>query len=175
MLSTKQSMLRGYTLIELMVTALILSILSAISSQPLSAWIESTKSRSVRQQLTAFLSESRSHALLESRVITICSLEFNECRADFDFPLSSFIDSNQNKIKDNGEAIIRVIDIDLSEHIRIVWNRADYLRFWSSGGTGALTGSLSYCSLRDPRNDFRLVISRVGRVRVDYGETRCPV
>ena len=163
----------GFSLLELMVAIVISSLLAAMVAPAISSWIDAARAKAVRQQLYALASEAKSIALKESRTITICHLVDEECDPQFALPLSLFADNNRNAVLDEEERLIRVMDIDLPDKINISWNRAAYMRFWPSGGTGAVNGSLSYCDEQNPDYDFRIVIARTGRLRIDKTETRC--
>jgi len=164
---------KGFSLLELMVVVTISAILSVIAVPSLSSWIDSSRAKSVRQQLYAITAEARSIALKESQTVTICALGNNQCQSELALPISLFTDNNRNAVLDESEQLIRVLNISLPEKISLSWNRSGYMRFWPSGGTGALTGSLSYCDALNPDNDFRIVVARTGRLRIDASETRC--
>ena len=163
----------GFSLVEMMIVFIISSILSMLAAPQLSYWVDSARAKSVRMNLRSFLVEARSIALTQSDTITVCQLQGDHCKSEFGFPLSMYVDNNRNAVLDSDEYIVRVLDMDLTNNISIKWNRHKYLRFWPSGGTGALTGSLSYCNQLFPDFDFRLVIARTGRVRVDENASRC--
>lgn len=164
---------KGFSLVELMIALSIAAILSAIAVPGLSNWLDAARAKSVRQQFYGIAAEARSIALKQAQTITICSLEDDKCQSQFVPPISLFTDSNRNAILDSDERVVRVLNIELPKKIKLTWNRYGYMRFWPSGGTGALTGSLSYCDETNADHDFRIVVARTGRLRVDKVETRC--
>lgn len=164
----------GFTLLELLVTLAIVSILVAVAVPAMGDLVGSSRSKVVRKQLQSFLARARSHALLEAQVVTICRLDDNgSCLDELGFPLSMFTDPDRDAAMGAGEILLSTLDIDLAEETELLWNRNNYLRYWPSGGTGALTGSLSYCHQFDNQHEFRIVLARTGRTRVDFDETRC--
>lgn len=165
--------IQGFSLIELMFAAIITALLSVVAVPGMASWIDSTRAKSVGRQLYSLTSVARSLALNESQTVTICHLDGKKCQLDIALPLSLFIDVNRNAELDADERVVQVLDIKLPNRIKLLWNRSGYMRFWPSGGTGALTGSLSYCDNNNSDNDFRLVVARTGRVRIDKLETRC--
>lgn len=165
---------RGFTLLELLITLSIMAIITALALPAMGSMIESSRSRAVRQQLQSFLGEARSQALSTSRIVTVCHLaENSECSDDLAFPLTMFADFDRNAELGEEEEILKTLDFSLPQDSSIKWNRNGYIRFWPSGGTGALTGSITYCHFYDDKYEFRVVIARTGRVRVDFDETRC--
>ena len=164
---------KGFSLIELMIVVMIAAILASLAAPNVSGWLDGARAKSTRQQLYGLAATARSIALKESQTITICYLENEKCQIDMDLPLTLFADNNRNAKLDTNEQIFRVLNLELPEKINLSWNRSGYMRFWPSGGTGALTGSLSYCDEINPDHDFRIVVARTGRLRVDEIETRC--
>lgn len=163
----------GFTLVEVMLALVISSILSMVAVPNISSWLDASRAKSVRQQLRSLTMEARSLALYQAQTTTVCRLKNGICDSQFGFPVSVFVDSNHNATLDFDESVFRILDIELPDRVSMHWNRSGYLRFWPSGGSGALTGSLSYCDQRSSDNDFRLVVARTGRVRIDQSETRC--
>lgn len=164
----------GVTLLELLVALAIVAILAATATPALVNILESSRSKAVRQQLQSFFGEARSHALEQSEIVTICHLGTNSrCADELEFPLTMFADPNRRAELNEDDQIIKIFDFKLPEDATLAWNRNGYVRFWPSGGTGALTGSMSYCHSYDDKYEFRVVIARTGRVRIDFDETRC--
>lgn len=165
---------KGFTLFDLIISLLILAILTSIAIPALGSWVESSRSNATRQQLQGFISLARSYALNASSVVTLCHIEKGgKCAKEFDLPLSQFVDTDRDAQLGGDEEVLKVLHIDMPEDIELSWNREGFLRFWPSGGTGALTGSLSYCSELSDENEFRIVIARTGRTRIDYENTGC--
>lgn len=173
-MNTMSRPVSGFTLLELLIVLAILGILVVIGTPAMDSLIESSRSKAVRQQLQVLLNEARSAALSNSEIITICSLDSGSgCGQEFQLPLTMFADTNRNAELDAGERILTQLNIELPDDHELDWNRQRYIRFWPSGGTGALTGSITYCHAYQEKYEFRIVIARTGRTRVDFDETRC--
>ena len=153
----------GFTLLELIVTLGLVTILAAVAMPAMGDLIESSRSKAVRKQLQSFLGRARNHALLESEIVTICHLGEDSSCDELGFPLSMFTDPDRNASMGENEALLYTLNFDLPADSALFWNRNSYLRYWPSGGTGALTGSLSYCHEFDNSYEFRIVIARTGR------------
>lgn len=165
---------KGVTLLELLAVLSIVSVLVAMAVPGFQSLIESNRAKVVRQQMQGLLNEARSYALKRSEVVTICHLaDDNRCAANFNFPLTMFVDNDRGAILTDGSDVLRVLDMTLPDHLEMDWNRNGYIRYWPSGGTGALTGSLRFCNRFEDRNDFRIVIARTGRTRIEFDDTRC--
>ena len=164
---------KGFSLIELMVVIAIVAVLAMLAVPGLSAWVDGARAKSVRQQIYGMATEARSTALKESRTVTLCHLEQGQCQPGFNFPLSSFTDENGNDELDGDDQVLRVLTIKLPEKIRLSWNRPTPMSFLPSGRAPSGSGSLSYCDETRPDKDFRIVVSLVGRLRIDESDTRC--
>lgn len=165
----------GFTLIELILVLAITAILAGLASPAISSWVDTARAKAVRQQISSLLSDARYRALSRAEVLTICRLEAGQCTSDFGFPLSIFVDLNRDAILDADEVLLREVTAEIPEKARISWNRkGGYMRFWPNGGTGALTGSVTYCDSETPKNDFRIVVARTGRLRIEKEDTGCP-
>ena len=162
---------KGFSLIELMVVIAIVAVLAMLAVPGLSAWVDGARAKSVRQQIYGMATEARSTALKESRTVTLCHLEQGQCQPGFNFPVSSFTDENGNDELDGDDQVLRVLTIKLPEKIRLSWNDSTPMSFLPSGR--ARGGSLSYCDGTRPDKDFRIVVSLVGRLRIDESDTRC--
>ena len=164
----------GFTLLELLIVLTIISILATLATPALGEWVENSRAKSTRQKLQVGLAEARNTAIDGSQVVTLCHLlPSGECSIDLGFPISLYEDRNRNAVLDADEHLIRVIDVDIPSNISLKWNHGRFVRFWPSGGAGATTGSLSYCHDWKTGNDFRIVIARTGRTRLDKKVTRC--
>lgn len=165
----------GLTLIELILVLAITAILAGLASPAISSWVDTARSKAVRQQISSLLSDARYRALSRAEILTICRLEAGQCSSDFGFPLSTFVDLDKDAVLDVDEALLSEVTARIPEKARINWNRkGGYLRFWPNGGTGALTGSVTYCDSETPKNDFRVVVARTGRLRIEKEDTGCP-
>lgn len=168
------SMQLGFSLIEILFALVITAILAGLASPAISSWVESAKAKAIQQQISSLLFDARYRALTGAQVLTVCHLQNDHCSSSFKLPLSAFVDMDRDAIRDDDEIIFREISADIPTSARLDWNRkGGFLRFWPSGGTGALTGSVTYCDTNYPSNDFRIVVARTGRIRIDTKDTRC--
>lgn len=164
----------GFTLIELILVLAITAILAGLASPAISSWVATARAKAAQQQISSLLSDARYRALSRAEILTVCRLEAGQCSGDFGFPLSTFVDLNRDAILDADESLLREVTVEIPEKARVNWNRkGGYLRFWPNGGTGALTGSVTYCDTESPENDFRIVVARTGRLRIDKEDSRC--
>lgn len=165
----------GATLVEALLSLSLLIIISSYAIPQIAQLKAYFESRSVQQSLLTYLSSARSRALYHQEIITVCPLADNiSCTSDWNTSLSIFVDSNSNAILDADEFLISNWN-GKGESVNLTWilNRA-YIRFRPNGSTTATTGSLRYCypSMFN-KFDFRLVIARTGRIRVDRNEPGC--
>jgi len=164
----------GFTLIELLLVLAVTAILVGLASPAISSLVDTAQAKAVRQQVSSLLSDARYRALSRAEILTVCHLDADHCSGDFGFPLSTFVDLDRDAIFDADEVLLGEVTTEIPPNARLDWNRkGGYLRFWPNGGTGALTGSVTYCNTDRPENDFRIVVARTGRLRIDEKDTRC--
>jgi type IV fimbrial biogenesis protein FimT len=164
----------GFSLIEVLFVLAITAILAGLASPTISSWIEAAQAKAIQQQLSSLLFDARYLALSSAQILTVCHLEGDQCSSNLAFPLSAFIDPNRDAVRDANETLLREASADIPSSAQLNWNRSGvFLRFWPSGGTGALSGSVTYCDVNSPDNNFRIVVARTGRLRIDKNDTRC--
>jgi len=103
-------LVRGFTLIELMVSVSITSLLSCIAIPNLNDFITQIRVDNEISELTRLLFISRNAAINSNSIVTLCPLDnSSKCGSDWQQPLSVFTDSNHNAIFEpsKGEQILK--------------------------------------------------------------------
>jgi len=164
----------GISMLELLITTSIFISLTAMAAPGCSALLLHLRAHSTQQSLMTLIGQARSEALHLNRPTTICPLAANNiCSTDWNKPLTLFVDDNRNAQFENGEIALRVWD-EIEGPVYLYWVRGrSFLRFLPNGSTTATTGSLRYCVIGYDRADFRIVIARTGRSRVDKHDPQC--
>lgn len=159
---------RGFTLLELLVTLIVLSILLGVGLPRLQAQIEQTRTLTLTQHLQQAMQAARHRAISRNGRATLRPL------GSWENGWELFDDTNHNAERDAGERLVLSHRID-SEGVSIEGNdKVDrYISYVGTGesrhatGTprgGFLAGTITICGESEAAN-YKLVLARMGRVR----------
>ena len=155
----------GFTLIELMVSTVILSLLLSVAMPSLINISDQHYSNSSVSQFRKVLTSARALALNSNKKITICPNIRGICNNNWQNPLSVFLDTNNNEIIDAGETLFLTAS---NENTRGNWlNRNTNTTSIKFNEQGHAFGSATPAS-RKNQYARQLVISFQGRIRSDY-------
>ena len=165
--STKTSKLRGFTLIELMITLSIAAILAAIAAPSFSTTIQNNRMATQYNELLASLSLARSEAIKRGQRVTTCqSSTGNSCggsASNWHTGWVVFVDADEDGTIDAGEDIIRVNGA-LSGGNTLSFN-FDNTIFGSDGLSDGGSRTFTLCDARGDANSRGLVVLTTGRAR----------
>jgi|SaaInl5LU_22_DNA_1037371.scaffolds.fasta_scaffold04192_6 type IV fimbrial biogenesis protein FimT len=166
---------RGATLLEICLCLSLIIILNGVAPPQLQNFKSYFDSRSTQKSLLSFLGLARSRALHRQQIVTLCPLaEGSRCIGQWSEQLAIFVDQNSNAVRDANEELLSTWQ-ELPSQANLTWTLdRRYIRFRPNGTTSATTGSLRYClSDRDSTHNFRIVVARTGRTRVDRNSHGC--
>jgi type IV fimbrial biogenesis protein FimT len=162
----------GFTLVELCVSLLILSILMRAAYPSLQSFIAQTQATTLANDLVSLLHYARLQALHHQRSVTLCSLVDNECQRPWQTSLTVFVDQAPLGSLENADQAL--LTIALPDDAKILWRsfrRKGYLRFTGLGATDNQNGTLITCPRPGEIKAARkIVINRQGRFRVAKSE-----
>ncbi|MFQ3228994.1 GspH/FimT family pseudopilin [Reinekea sp.] len=163
----------GFTLVELLSTVILIALVSAMAASSFAGLIAVAKSDRLKNDWVTFLNYGRSTAIMSQKIITACPLVDNKCSKDLSQPWSLFVDTNENKILDSDEEILRVLDNTEQSTFRIYPSNQPYFRF-NYNNSSLLTGfarGFTVCPSGDASaGAFHLKVNITGRVRFEYKE-----
>lgn len=158
----------GFTMIELLIALMILSILLAIAGPGFSRYFAETRARTAMAHMQTLFAYARFEAVHSARKMTLCALDPDgRCSRDWgpEHAVSVFHDQNENRRADSDEVLMRSVRWPIKKG-RLFWRAslaATHLTF-DSGGATWQNGTLIYCpENRDPNHARALVISQTGR------------
>ena len=163
--------IKGFTLIELIVSISITSILAAIAVPNFSAFLSQMRVDNEISVLYRLLFTARNAAINNSLPVTICPLnDQNQCTTQWQNEISVFIDLNNNNIYDanNNEILIRTksaIKNDDKLQYGLWRSRIMYAPTGRTAGWGS-NGTFKYCPKGYPEQSRAIRIATSGRLYI---------
>ncbi len=169
------SLSKGYTLIELCVTLTIMSVLafSAVSIAP--QILQAKQADDAIKNVFRLFRLARTEAITKGAVVTICPLDLSgRCTNGWNQTLSMFVDEDNSRSLNQGEAVVKTIKPPSSGRIEVAPQNRRYFQFGPLGGAKGTLGNVTYCSepASDGMNTRQVVISFSGRLRLARDEDR---
>lgn len=160
---------RGFTLFELLITLVIISLLMTVGIPSFSAQLKSSKLDATAQALFDAVAFTRSQAVFGNTRVTLRNND------SWENGWKIFVDSNDNGLHDDDEKLLLVREKTSS--VRIHANRPlqHYISFISTGesryvgranGGAFQAGTVNICTL-GTGSGYTLVLSRSGRMRMN--------
>ena len=156
---------KGFTLVELIITIAVAAILLAIGAPSLNNLYQTIRTDMGSRKIQQVLTYARGQAITLRQNITVCHLTENRCDNSWGDGLTVFVDMNTNNELDGNDMDLRHIDsFHSSDNIKTgktaVSFQADGLAFNSNT-------TITYCvknySSVSPKS---VVISRSGRIKL---------
>ena len=168
---------RGFNLIEIMVTLLVVSVVVTLGAPSLADFINEMRLSAATNDLLSFFNYARSESARRGSRVTIClSTDLSTCDTtgvDWAQGAVAFVDSNSNGQINTGEPIVRVLNP--TSGVTIFANTAfatDYYFAYRPSGAASSLGSLRIC--RSGRNARDVSVNAVGRPMSQVTTTVCP-
>jgi len=160
---------KAFTLIELLITLLILSILLAIGLPSFSSLVETRKSDMTVAKIKQAVEVAKVSAVVNGRIVTLCkSQDGIKCGGSWEQGIITFTDANADRTINQDDKLIRYFTFPEAEgriHWRAFQNR-QYLQITSQGFTKFQNGNFTYCPFNKKSYLARqLVINRTARAR----------
>jgi type IV fimbrial biogenesis protein FimT len=159
---------RGLTLIELMIVAACLAIVTGLAVSSLAGAVESARAESVRGDLVGSLNQALSHAALTGTRAVLCpTIDGQHCSdgPDWSGGWLVFMDSNASRELEGGERVLRREE-HLPGHVRLHTTAGrTRIVFQGYAGNGGSNVSFTLCDGRGPARAQGLVLANFGRLR----------
>lgn len=167
----KIGMPRGYTLVEMLLSMLCLSLLAVWSVAAVQEVMQQSRIVATSNSLLGLVEHARHSALALNRAVTLCSsVDALLCSTDRGGYVLLFEDANRNGRIDGGERVIASHRLFQDQSMWLVWRgfrQKDYLTWAPGGRTDSMNGTYTLCN-RAYRDKWlrQVVINRAGRARV---------
>jgi len=160
------SIVKGFTLIELMVSVSVTSILATIALPNFSEFIIKMRVDNEISHLHRMLLITRNAAINSGQKAIICPLDNNsQCSTQWQNELSVFIDVNNNKMLDANENVIKIRAAITIEDKLVYGKGRTKITFKPTGQlSGLANGTFRYCPQNYKNHSRGIVIARSGRV-----------
>lgn len=159
---------RGLSLLEMLIALTILAILTSTAIPSFQTTLDKQRTRQKNQELLSLLQLARSKAVTEGMLTTVCPLdEQNVCVKHWnDYPISLFLDPENQKKLTNEDALIQVIPPTPKVELKAAPAHKSYFQFDSLGASHGTMGNLSICNQGEVTVSSRqIVINLSGRAR----------
>ena len=163
------SLLDGFSLLELLMVMVLLSILIAMAAPDLQSALTRSEGEVALRNLSSQLSSARSAAIEHGVTVTLCpSSDGSACSGTWSSGSIVFTDRNGDRNINTEDQLIRVSLTELNGHIqwRAFQNR-QYLQIDAIGWMRYQSGNFTYCPANgDPYQARQLVVNSTGRTRL---------
>ena len=172
------SIVKGFTLIELMVTIAIAGVLLSVGIPSLTSLYEGYRAESEIRKIQQYLMFARNQAVSYGSRVTMCPLTTSGCGSDWSNGFSIFIDNGTIGSLDtsNGRTDQVIKQIDVINSSDFLSFAANSVSFTSDGliATGSSSGTFAYCPGSQTSPESKGVdVSPSGKVRFTLGSVTC--
>ncbi|GGP53059.1 type IV minor pilin protein FimT [Shewanella algicola] len=162
---TISTLTKGFGLIELIVTTLIIMLMSLIAIPSFTELHEHTRAQSSIKVIQQTIQFARNMAISYGTRVTVCPIVDNKCTSDWRIGLSVFIDrGTKNQIDANDRLLQQTSAFNDNDFVG--YNRAA-VRFQADGLASGTNGTLTYCpSTIDSEYSKAVIVNQAGRARM---------
>jgi type IV fimbrial biogenesis protein FimT len=152
---------RGFSLLELLITLVIIIIFLAMSVPNAKIFINKSQDEVMSQELLHAIYFARSEAITRNTTVTLCkSIDSKSCSGDW---LNGYIIATNDQVL----SVYHNVTTQGMIHWRGFPNGYDHLTFFPSGLTDIQNGTFWYCVEAQSKAHWAIVLSQSGRARLE--------
>ena len=158
---------RGFTLVEAVVSLLVVSILLAVAVPAWSSALARSHAAAARADLLATLQLSITHAAVAGAEVVLCPADAGGCSDSWDWSAGwiAYADIDGDRTRDDNETLLHRQPA-LDDDIRLFTSKGrKRLVFQPNGGNAGSNVTFTLCTGRGPGSAAALVLSNAGRLR----------
>lgn len=168
----------GVSLVELLVALAILAVMASLTTYTYQEWKSYADAERSLTQLSSAITVAESYALSSGRAVTLCKTKTgNSCDGDnwSQGVVVFFDDNNQHQVVRAQDRIKILLNMGASGSLSFYgFPSSNYWQYQPKISKEQQNGTFVYCDMKQNHNDWRLVISKTGRYRVDKErDARC--
>jgi type IV fimbrial biogenesis protein FimT len=158
----------GFSLIELLITVVLISIISILAIPNFQSFFKQSQSKTLATQLMEALHLTRSEAMLRGITITLCqSADHTTCSGNWQDGQIIFADTKNTATVENKESLLYVFPSSRQKGI-LHWRSSlhrNYLSFYPTGFTRSEDGTFWYCQTGKHQATWAVIVNQAGRAR----------
>lgn len=170
--------IRGVTLIELIIGLTVAVVLLAAALPAFNGLHQKHRLRGVQHEFLATLHHAKQAAITRNRRVSLCpTANGSQCLGNGHWHRGwlVFVDLDADRSPDPGEPVVSR-QTGLEQGLTLTSSRyRRVITFQPTGTAGGSNATFTVCTGRDPDRAAAVVLSRLGRIRLDEGDTdECP-
>jgi len=163
-LKTKCYQASGFTLIELVITMLLLIVVTTIAIPSYTSFYNTTQDKIASERLLQALQIARNEAMLRGVTVTLCkSRDHVSCSGNWEDGQIIFTTTAPQK-----ENILTMVD-GIKQKGVLHWQSSlhrEYVAFFPSGTTRGEDGTFWFCRSHESKASWAVVVNQAGRARL---------
>lgn len=168
----------GFSLVELLVALAILAVMAAATTYTYQEWRSYADSESRLTQLTSAIAVTESYGLSFGRAVTLCKTKTGEGCDGSSWSqglLVFFDDGNQHQVRSARDRIKVLLSTGSQGTLAYYgFPSSNYWQYQPKVSQFQQNGTFIYCDNRPRHRDWRLVINKTGRYKVEkVRDERC--
>lgn len=158
----------GFTLIELMLTLVIMAILVTLTLPGFNTLITSYERQGAVHDLLGLFALAREHAVMNGTLVTVCPLDDQKkCGTNWNGEIHAFSDPENTRSASSEQAILQTILPQGNGKFTVRSLHKSFFQFHPTGFTYSDLGNITWCPASgDPSQAAQIILNRGGRVRI---------